>query len=75
MPIYLQYQLGMSPFCPFCPKYRFYHEGQYKFAFISDAGGGKYVFTSMSENMKTFFTHMQVSAQYLKNLGITLKSK
>jgi hypothetical protein len=54
-------------------KYRFYHDGQFKRGYVTDLGNGRYLFTSVSENGKTIFTHMEVSQQYLRNLGITLK--
>jgi hypothetical protein len=53
--------------------YRFYHDGQFKIGYVTDVGNGRYVFTSVSQNGKTIFTHMEVSGQYLRNLGITLK--
>jgi hypothetical protein len=54
-------------------RYRFYHDGQFKFGYVTKIGEGRYVFTSVSKNGKTIFTHMEVSEQYLRNLGITLK--
>jgi len=54
--------------------YRFYHDGQFKIAYITDLGNGRYLFTSVSQNGKIIYTHMEVEAQYLRNLGITLST-
>jgi hypothetical protein len=55
-------------------KFKYQHAGQTKNAYVTDLGGGKYLFTGASKNNKTIFTHMAVKERYLKNIGITLKN-
>lgn len=53
-------------------RFRFRHDGQQKVCYITRRGPNNFDFTSMSENEKVIFTHMEVSSQYLQNIGITL---
>ncbi|MGH9874724.1 MAG: RHS repeat-associated core domain-containing protein [Pyrinomonadaceae bacterium] len=52
-------------------KMRFYHNGQRKVAHVTQLGEDHYLFTSTSESGRQIFTHMPVTQQYLRNLGIT----
>ena len=53
-------------------KFKFRHDGQTKNAFVTRTGPDSFMFTSASRSGKRIFTHMPVSRQYLRNIGITL---
>jgi hypothetical protein len=52
----------------------FYHNGQFKDAFITRTGPDSFTFTSANKNGRQIFTHMDkdVTSDYLRNRGITL---
>jgi hypothetical protein len=52
----------------------FYHNGQFKDAFITRTGPDSFTFTSANKNGRQIFTHMDkdVTTDYLRNRGITL---
>jgi hypothetical protein len=53
-------------------KFRYYHDNQFKNAFITRIGGDLFTYTAATINGRRIFTHMEVDSQYLRNLGITL---
>lgn len=53
-------------------KFRFYHEGQFKNAYVTRVGEDLYIFTSTNLDGSTIFTHYPVRGESLGNLGITL---
>jgi len=54
-------------------RFRFYHDGQFKQAFVTRTGPDSFTLTSASTSGNRIFTHMyDVSTQYLRNIGITL---
>lgn len=56
-------------------KFNFYHNNQFKTAFVTNIGPDMYLFTSTTPNRTVIFTHMGVDGQYLRNIGITLPKK
>ena len=54
-------------------KFKFYHDGQFKNAFITRTGSNSFTLTSATPSGNRIFTHMQgVTREYLENIGITL---
>jgi hypothetical protein len=60
---------------------RAYHEGQWKWNYVTRVGPDNFIFTSTTENGRVILTHMRdaavgggdrVNFQYLRNKGITL---
>ena len=56
-------------------KFNFYHNNQFKTAFVTKIGPDVYLFTSTTPNRTRIFTHYAMSEQGLNNLGITLPKK
>lgn len=54
-------------------RFRYRHGGQTKHGYVTHLGGDRYLFTGTSRSGSTIFTHMEVTSQYLRNLGITLR--
>lgn len=50
----------------------FRHDGKTKRAFISRLDSDLFRFTSTTKSVNRIFTHMDVDAKYLRNIGITL---
>lgn len=51
----------------------FYHNGQFKYAYVTRTGVNSFRFTSGNTSGTRIFTHIDgVSTQYLRNIGITL---
>jgi hypothetical protein len=55
-------------------RFTFYHDGQFKDAFITRTGPNSFTLTSANKSGKRVFTHMyeDVTTKYLRNIGITL---
>jgi hypothetical protein len=53
-------------------KFKFYHDGHTKFAYVTRIGPDHYMFTSGSLNGRQIFTHYPIKYRTLQNLGITL---
>jgi hypothetical protein len=54
-------------------KFKFYHDGQFKNAFITRTGSNSFTLTSATPSGNRIFTHMEgVTREYLENIGITL---
>jgi RHS repeat-associated protein len=56
-------------------KFNFYHDSQFKVAFVTPVGQDLFMFTSTAPSRNRIFTHMTVTQQYLSNLGITLPQR
>ena len=49
-----------------------WHDGSFKQAFISRLGPNQFRYTAMNLNRTTIFTHMDVTTDYLRNIGLLL---
>ncbi len=53
-------------------RFRVYHDGEFKNAYITDLKNGRYRYTGATLNNKKILTHLEVEYRELRKMGITL---
>lgn len=53
-------------------RFKVYHDGEFKNAYITDLKNGRFRYTGVTLNNKTILTHLEVEYRELRKMGITL---